>query len=83
MIQNLDIARAYLIEANNDHDVVSLLIENKKFSIAVFHAQQAVEKLLKACLAAEGEIGQYQNILTGGLNRYGFHPSSTLIIMQE
>lgn len=57
----MDIARAYLIEANNDYDVVSLLIENKKFSIAVFHAQQAVEKLLKACLAAEGEIGIYKH----------------------
>lgn len=61
MNQNLDIAKAYLIEANNDHDVVSLLIANKKFSIAVYHAQQAVEKLLKACLAAEGKIGIYKH----------------------
>jgi len=59
--QNFDIAKAYLIEANNDFDVVSLLIENNKFSIAVFHAQQAVEKLQKACLAAEGEIGIYKH----------------------
>ncbi len=61
MTQNPDIARAYLIEASNDCDVVSLLIDYKKFSIAVYHAQQAVEKLLKACLAAEGKIGIYKH----------------------
>jgi HEPN domain-containing protein len=55
--QNFDLAKAYLIEANNDFNVVSLLTENNKFSIVVFHAQQAVEKLQKACLTAEGEIG--------------------------
>lgn len=61
MNQNLDIAKAYLIEANNDLDVVSLLIKSKKFSIAAYHAQQAVEKLLKSCLAAEGKIGIYKH----------------------
>ncbi len=61
MIKKLDIARAYLIEANNDYDVVSILIENEKFNLAVYHAQQAVEKLLKACLAAEGKIGIYKH----------------------
>ncbi len=61
MIKKLDIARAYLIEANNDYEVVSMLIEKEKFNLAVYHAQQAVEKLLKACLAAEGKIGIYKH----------------------
>jgi HEPN domain-containing protein len=60
-MQNSDIAKAYLIEAKNDSDVVSILIESKKYNIAVYHAQQAVEKLLKACLAAEGKIGIYKH----------------------
>ncbi|VVB92367.1 HEPN domain protein [uncultured archaeon] len=61
MIKKLDVAKAYLIEANNDYDVVSMLIEKEKFNLAVYHAQQAVEKLLKACLAAEGKIGIYKH----------------------
>ena len=61
MIQQLEVAKAYLIEANNDYEVVSMLIENKKFNLAVYHAQQAVEKLLKACLAAEGKIGIFKH----------------------
>ncbi len=61
MNQNLDISKAYLIEAKNDYDVVPILIENKKYSIATYHSQQAVEKLLKACLAAEGKIGIYRH----------------------
>lgn len=61
MIKTKDIAKALLIEANNDYDIVSLLIDNKKYNLAVYHAQQAVEKLLKACLAAEGKIGIYKH----------------------
>ena len=61
MIQQFEVAKAYLIEANNDYEVVSMLIENKKFNLAVYHAQQAVEKLLKACLAAEGKIGIFKH----------------------
>ena len=58
MIKKLDIAKA-------------LLIENKKFNLAVYHAQQAVEKLLKACLAAEGKIGIYKHeIFTFFLNTF-------------
>ena len=43
----MDIAKAFLIEANNDYDAVSILLENEKFNLATYHAQQAVEKLLK------------------------------------
>jgi len=57
----MDIAKAFLIEANNDYDVVSMLVENEKFNLATYHAQQAVEKLLKACLAAQGKIGIYKH----------------------
>ena len=57
----MDIAKAFLIEANNDYDVVLMLIENEKFNLATYHAQQAVEKLLKACLAAQGKIGIYKH----------------------
>lgn len=61
MIRQLEVAKAYLIEAHNDYEVVSLLIEKEKFNLAVYHAQQAVEKILKACLAAEGKIGIYKH----------------------
>ncbi|MCZ7357743.1 MAG: HEPN domain-containing protein [Candidatus Methanoperedens sp.] len=61
MTRNLDIAEAYFVEAKNDYDTVSILIKSKKFSIAVYHAQQAVEKLLKSCLAAEGKIGIFKH----------------------
>ena len=57
----LEIAEAYLLEAFNDYDTVPILILHEKYSLAVYHAQQAVEKLLKACLAAEGAIGIYKH----------------------
>lgn len=85
MIQKLDVAKAYLIEANNDYDVVSMLIEKKKFSIAVYHAQQAVEKLLKACLAAEGKIGIYQHeIFSFFLNAFSDKiDNETMVVLEE
>ncbi len=61
MNKSLDIAKAMLIEANNDYEVVPILIESRKYNLAVYHAQQAVEKLMKACLAAEGKIGIYKH----------------------
>ncbi len=61
MTKPIDIAKAMLIEANNDYEVVPILIESGKYNLAVYHAQQAVEKLLKACLAAEGKIGIYKH----------------------
>jgi len=61
MTKPLDIAKAMLIEGNNDYEVVPILIESGKYNLAVYHAQQAVEKLLKACLAAEGKIGIYKH----------------------
>ncbi|MDP3104289.1 MAG: HEPN domain-containing protein [Candidatus Methanoperedens sp.] len=61
MTKPIDIAKAMLIEANNDYEVVPILIESGKYNLAVYHAQQAVEKLQKACLAAEGKIGIFKH----------------------
>lgn len=55
------IARAFLIESRSDCEAVSVLIGNKQYNLAIYHAQQSVEKLLKACLAAEGKIGIYKH----------------------
>jgi HEPN domain-containing protein len=55
------IAKAYLLEAFTDYDAVPILIAHEKYNLAVYHAQQAAEKLLKACLAAEGAIGIYKH----------------------
>src|SRR6266498_2051857 len=56
-----EIARAFLVESRSDREAVSVLIENKQYNLAIYHAQQSVEKLLKACLAAEGKIGIYKH----------------------
>lgn len=56
-----EIARAFLIESQSDREAVRVLIANKQYNLAVYHAQQSVEKLLKACLAAEGKIGIYKH----------------------
>ena len=56
-----EFARAFLVESRSDRDAVGVLIGNKQYNLAIYHAQQAVEKLLKACLAAEGKIGIYKH----------------------
>jgi len=38
------VAKAYLIEAYSDFEAVDTLIECSKYNLAVYHAQQAVEK---------------------------------------
>ena len=55
------IATAFFIESQSDRASVSVLIKNKQYNHAVYHAQQSIEKLLKACLAAEGKIGIYKH----------------------
>jgi HEPN domain-containing protein len=55
------IAIAFLTESQSDYKAVSILIKNKQYNLAIYHAQQCVEKLLKACLAAEGKIGIYKH----------------------
>lgn len=84
MIKTKDIAKALLIEANNDYDIVSLLIDNEKYNLAVYHAQQAVEKLLKACLAAEGKIGIYKHeIFSFFLNEFNAKIDTELMKLLE
>ncbi len=55
------VAAAYLIESRSDRTAVSALIKSKQYNLAIYHAQQSVEKILKACLAAEGKIGIYKH----------------------
>ncbi len=55
------VAAAYLIESRSDRAAVSTLIKSKQYNLAIYHAQQSVEKILKACLAAEGKIGIYKH----------------------
>lgn len=55
------IAVAFLVESQSDHKAVRILIKNKQYNLAIYHAQQSVEKLLKACLATEGKIGIYKH----------------------
>ena len=42
-----EIATAYLLEAFTDYETVPILIAHEKYNLAVYHAQQTVEKLLK------------------------------------
>lgn len=56
-----EIARAFLIESQSDCEAVSVLIGSEQYNLAIYHAQQSIEKLLKACLAAEGKIGIYKH----------------------
>lgn len=55
------IAIAFLTESQSDYKAVSILIKNRQYNLAIYHAQQSVEKLLKACLAVEGKIGIYKH----------------------
>lgn len=55
------IAIAFLKEAYQDFEAVDILIEHDVFNLSIYHAQQAVEKLLKSCLAIEGEVGIFKH----------------------
>ena len=48
------IAKAYLIESEVDYKVAVLLSGTEYHSRTIFLAQQAVEKMVKACLALRG-----------------------------
>ena len=48
------IARAFQIESEVDLKVARLTYENKLYSRTIFSAQQSMEKMVKACLAAKG-----------------------------
>ncbi len=48
------IAKAYMIESEGDYKVAVLLSGTEYHSRTIFLAQQAVEKMVKACLALRG-----------------------------
>jgi HEPN domain-containing protein len=54
MDRTKEIARAYLIESEVDFEVSRILYQNGYNSRTVFFAQQASEKIVKACLAMKG-----------------------------
>ena len=56
MLDNLDHARAWMLKADSDVLTVNRLLDaNGPFDTACFHAQQAVEKYLKAVLPMVGQ----------------------------
>lgn len=56
-----NIATAFLIESQSDYKAVDVLFRNNQYNLAIYHAQQSIEKLLKACLAVEGKIGIFKH----------------------
>jgi HEPN domain-containing protein len=46
-----EIARAYCIESEVDFQISRILYQNGFYSRAIFFAQQAAEKIMKACLS--------------------------------
>ncbi len=57
-----EIARAFLIESDVDYRVTLLLCGTEFHSRTIAFAQQAVEKLVKACLALRGVVTLDHNL---------------------
>ena len=57
-----EIARAFLIESDVDYRVTQLLRGTEFHSRTIAFAQQAVEKLVKACLALRGVVTLDHNL---------------------
>jgi HEPN domain-containing protein len=64
MRNKLDHARGWLLKAESDLFTAKRILEGKgPYDTACFHAQQAIEKYLKACLAlSEMEIPRTHNL---------------------
>jgi HEPN domain-containing protein len=58
------IAKAYLLESEVDYKVANLLATTEYHSRTIFLAQQAAEKMVKACLAARGIYTTDHNMST-------------------
>jgi HEPN domain-containing protein len=57
MKTDIDVARGWLCKAESDLKTVDLLVDaGGPLDTACFHAQQAVEKCLKAVLCAHGVV---------------------------
>ncbi|MBI3989184.1 MAG: HEPN domain-containing protein [candidate division NC10 bacterium] len=57
-----DIAKAFLIEGEVDYKIAKLLSGSDFHSRTIYFAQQAVEKLVKACLALKGIFATDHNL---------------------
>ena len=57
-----EIARAFLVESDVDYRVAQLLRGTEYHSRTIVFAQQAVEKLVKACLALRGVVTLEHNL---------------------
>jgi len=66
-----EIARAYLIESEVDFEISRILYQNGFNSRTVFSAQQASEKVVKACLALKGIYTTDHNLSSIFINVYG------------
>jgi HEPN domain-containing protein len=62
LLTNEDIAKAFLREAQSDLNSARVLLSAGEYARCIAHAQQTVEKTLKAVLAARGTIvtGRHQ-----------------------
>lgn len=83
-----DVARALLAKAHGDEIVLTKLIEDVDVpdDILGFHAQQAVEKLLKAVLAASGvPFSRSHNLsyLVGLLNDAGLELPEAIVALED
>lgn len=61
----LDLARAFLVKAGDDQAVLEIVVDDARISDGIFgfHAQQAVEKCLKAVLAIDQERPEHTHDL--------------------
>ncbi len=57
-----EIARAFLIESDVDYQVAQMLSKTPFHSRTIAFAQQAVEKLVKSCLALRGVVSLEHNL---------------------
>lgn len=57
-----EIARAFLVESDVDYQVAQILSKTAFHSRTIAFAQQAVEKLVKACLALRGVVTLEHNL---------------------
>ncbi len=62
MHEPVEIARAFLIESEVDYRVAQLLRGTEFHSRTIAFAQQAVEKIVKACLALRGVVTLDHNL---------------------
>ncbi|MBU2617829.1 MAG: HEPN domain-containing protein [Euryarchaeota archaeon] len=65
-----EISKAFLIEARDDVEMAKIACSHRKFSKAVYHSQQCVEKTFKAALVLKGKFISEHEVLTDFLKAY-------------